>query len=83
MKKCSLSQFELDLVLDLTSTWSPFWHFFEDLDHFPKLFVNSPNIITRRFHEPITMFYELFLRDSNIFQTWPTTSEDVPNNYIN
>ena len=40
--------------------------FFEDLDHFPKLSEDSPNIITRRFYERIIVFSELFLRDSNI-----------------
>ena len=61
-----LSQFELDWTRDHTSAWSPFWHFFEDLDHFPKLSEDSPNIITRRFYECIIVFSEFFLRDSNI-----------------
>ena len=62
----SLSQFELDWTIDHISAWSPFWHFFEDLDYLPKLSEDSPNIITRRFYERIWVFSELFLRDSNI-----------------
>ena len=45
-----VSQFELDWTRDHISAWSPFWHFFEDLDYFPKLSEDSPNIITRRFY---------------------------------
>ena len=61
-----MSQFELNWTRDHISARSPFWHFFEDLDYFPKLSEDSPNIITRKFYERIIVFSELFLRDSNI-----------------
>ena len=59
-----LSQFELDWTRDHISAWSPFWHFFEDFDYFPKLSEDSPNVITRRFYERIIVFYELSLRSA-------------------
>ena len=62
--------FEWFLCVVLRLSLVPIWHVFEDLDHFPKISDDSPNIIAGMFYECMTMFSEL-----KYFRTLPTTSE--------